>query len=452
MGRSKNELLTDLYPGGPTSSSPTNSFDVQCFSLTVLEGPDAGTAWTSRGDRSALGSHPSNDFILKDRTVSRFHCEIRLDAGGPSIVDLGSRNGTVVDGVRIKEAWLREGSILHLGQTTVSFNMISDRVTLRLASYTKLGSMVGQSVGMRAAFATIEKAAAVDTTVLILGDTGTGKEEAAQLIHGLGARKEQPFIVVDCGAIPAQLLESELFGHQRGAFTGAVSPKEGVFAAANGGTVFLDEIGEMPLELQPKVLRVLEQKMIRPLGDHNYRQVDVRIVAATNRNLREDVNEGRFRSDLFYRLAVIQITLPPLRQRPEDIPLLVDCLLEKLGADVTQAASLVTPEHMAQLKQAAWPGNVRELRNHLERCLAFVEVMPPLSIGKETPLPGGGAPSFLDANTSYNESRRRALDDFERRYLERLIERHNGNVSQAARAAEINRAYLHRLLRRHGLR
>jgi DNA-binding NtrC family response regulator len=199
----------------------------------------------------------------------------------------------------------------------------------------------------------------------------------------------------------------------------------------------------------------LEQKTVRPLGESTYRQVDVRIVAATNRNLREDVNDGRFRPDLFYRLAVLQIEIPPLRQRPEDIPLLVDCLLEKLGADVTQAASLVTPDHMAQLQQAAWPGNVRELRNHLERCLAFVEVMPPLSMGSDSLQGGkgaGGDPSFLDPQISYNEGRRRALEDFERRYLERLIERHEGNVSQAARAAEMNRVYLHRLLRRHGLR
>jgi DNA-binding NtrC family response regulator len=444
----RTELDLAAHAPGPLAGS----VHVQRFALVAVEGPSAGATFQSATDRATVGSHPSNDVVLQDRTVSRFHCEVALGSDGAVVTDVGSRNGTVVDGVRVKECWLREGSMIRLGQTALSFASIPERAAVPLSSRERFGTMVGRSVAMRAAFARLERAAAVDSTVLVEGETGTGKEEAAQSLHEASARAGGPFVVVDCSAIPGALLESELFGHERGAFTGAVARREGAFAAADGGTIFLDEIGELPADLQPKVLRVLERKTVRMVGGYGQVPVDVRIVAATNRNLRSEVNVGRFRPDLYYRLAVLQIVLPPLRQRPDDVPLLVDHLLAKLGADPTAAAALLTEDHVARLQQAAWPGNVRELRNHLERTLAFAEVAPPPPAAVATATaesPGGLA---IDPRVSYAEGRERAIEEFERRYVVALLQHHGGNVSLAAREAGMNRAYLHRLLRRHGQR
>jgi DNA-binding NtrC family response regulator len=250
-------------------------------------------------------------------------------------------------------------------------------------------------------------------------------------------------VVIDCGAMPANLLESELFGHERGAFTGALTQRVGAFESARGGTVFLDEIGELPLDLQPKLLRALEDRTIRRLGASQRIPIDVRIVAATNRSLATEVNVGRFRSDLFYRLAVARIEVPALRERLDDLPLLVDTMLERLGVDESSRRRLATPKALAWLASRAWPGNVRELRNVLERWVVF---------GASERVPdGAAAPSAkIDPSVPWLEARRRAVQEFERSYVEALLQAHEGNVSRAARAAGIDRVYLHRLLRRHG--
>lgn len=449
---------TQLNLSAPAALShlPLN-VSVQRFMLTIVEGPAAGTSWSSRRDRCAIGSHPSNDVEVKDPTVSRFHCEVNLHSSGPRIIDLESRNGTMVDGVRVERSWLRDGSLLGLGRTVVRFHLAADNIPVQLSPHTEFGSLVGSSVPMRTLFSELELAANSDSTVLLEGETGTGKEEAALSIHENSGRRGRPFVIVDCGAIPANLLESELFGHERGAFTSAVTRRDGAFQAASGGTIFLDEIGELPLDLQPKVLRVIERRTVRRLGDSEQRPVNVRVVAATNRNLRREVNTGGFRSDLYFRLAVLKITLPPLRGHPEDIPLLVPHILVHLGVDAETRKLLTKAEFLAQLQRAAWPGNVRELRNYLERCVVLHRA-PPLgeSIGavqqdlgsEQQELP----PPYLDPRLSYAEARQLAVDDFEKRYLEGLLQHHGGIVSHAARAAGINRAYLYRLLDRHSIR
>ena len=282
--------------------------------------------------------------------------------------------------------------------------------------------------------------------MLIERETGTGKSRAAQAIHQLSSRKDRLFMVVDCSAIPSNLLESELFGHEKGAFTGASARRVGAFEEASGGTIFLDEIGELPSELQPKLLRALENREIRRIGSNIHQPVDVRIIAATNQDLRAAVNSGQFRPDLYFRLAVVKIHIPALRERPEDIPAIVDQILGSLGSDAQQSAALRTQEFINRLSLSAWPGNVRELRNYLERCLVFQEPQP-LAEPKEPSDDVG-----VDGTEPYAIARRKALDRFERSYLEALLRIHQGKVTQAANAAEMDRVYFYRLLRRHGIR
>jgi DNA-binding NtrC family response regulator len=306
------------------------------------------------------------------------------------------------------------------------------------------GVIVGESQAMRQARAVLERAAATDFTVLIEGETGTGKERAAEFLHERGARRSGPFVVVDCGSIPSALLESELFGHERGSFTGAVSSHAGAFETAAGGTVFLDEICELSLELQPKLLRVLERREVKRVGNAGYRPVDVRLVAASSRNLLAEVNAQRFRRELYYRLAVVKVALPPLRRRLEDLPLLVEHILAAMGAaGRPEAAALRTAAFREQIARHAWPGNVRELRNFIERCLALgpVPVVDEEDVDDEI---SWGAP--------IKQARDEVLRRFERRYLVELLARHPDNLSAAARAAGVDRVTLYRMMVRSGLR
>jgi transcriptional regulator with PAS, ATPase and Fis domain len=423
------------------------------FRLVVTAGPATGTSLRATGEVTVIGAHESCDLVLADETVSRFHCELRPDgsggsggSGGVVVRDLDSRNGTVLQGVQVLAARLESGSVLRLGESEVRFERGVDKVKLALSPNDRFELLVGRSTAMRRLFAVLEPAAASDATVLLVGETGTGKEAAAESIHRASARRDQPFVVVDCGAIPPDLLESELFGHERGAFTGAVARREGAFEAAAGGTIFLDEIGELGAALQPKLLRALERRQVKRVGGNAWTEVDVRIVAATNRDLRADVNSKQFRSDLYYRLAVVEARIPPLRERLDDLPLLVDRLLEGLGPVATaEPQRLREPEFLAQLERHAWPGNVRELRNYLERCLALRDAGPP-GDSSAPPEP------IVDASRTLREAREAWTRTFERRYLEDLLARHKGNVTAAARAAGVDRIYLYRLLWRHGLR
>jgi len=324
----------------------------------------------------------------------------------------------------------------------------------------RFGAMIGRSPAMRAAFALLDRAARSTATVLLEGETGTGKGEAAAAIHRTSARRSGPFVTLDCGAVAATLMERELFGHERGAFTGAAFASPGVFEAAHRGTLFLDEIGEMPLELQPKLLRALESREVRRVGATATRPIDVRVVAATNRDLRAEVAAGRFRADLFFRLRVLRVVLPPLRERKGDIAPLVDVLLASFGASRDDAAAIRSPAFMRRLEAAAWPGNVRELRNCIERCLVFQEA----GIDDEDDAASGASPPSLPPSSSppsrpatdaapeaYAAARDRAIERFERTFVESLLARHDRNVTAAASAAKISRVYLHKLMRRHGV-
>jgi two-component system response regulator GlrR len=332
--------------------------------------------------------------------------------------------------------------------TRPRFEVKPDHVRIPVAEWRSFGRLVSATPAMREVFAILERAAAGDATVLLEGETGTGKDAAAESIHEHSARRARPLRVIDCGALPAALIESELFGHERGAFTGAATARAGAFEAAEGGTVFLDEIGELPLELQPKLLRVLERRQVKRLGATEHLGVDVRVIAATNRDLREEVKARRFRPDLYWRLAVVTVRLPPLRDRGGDLPVLVDNLIAAYPPAVR--AALRSPELLAELARHTWPGNVRELRNHLDRCATLgPELAPPLS--GSTPAPRGQAPA-LDAARPLREAREDWTRHAERGYLEDLLRRHPDNLAAAARAAGVDRAYLYRLLWKHKLR
>jgi len=421
---------------------------VQRFRLTGLDGELEGRSFDSSSDRLQIGSHPLNEIEVRDRTVSRFHCEVFVDRDGRAWVkDLGSRNGTRVNGVRVREAEVQEGMVLRVGQLQLVFTPLAERNELPVAPVTSFGTLVGSSLPLRTAFAQLGKAAMSDVTLLLTGESGTGKSEAAELLHERSGRARRPFRVVDCAAVPANLIESELFGHERGAFTGANQKRLGVFEEAEGGTVFLDEVGELPLELQPKLLRVLEAREVRRLGANRHLPVDVRVVAATNRDLRAEVNVGRFRPDLYFRLAVLTVRLPALRERPADIPLIAKQLLGRLRLDEETRRALTEPAFLARLQLSPWPGNVRELRNHLERCAALQEALQPTP---EDPSPQH--PDVLDVSIPFSEARRRLLASFEQGYVRALLERHGGNVSRAAETAGVDRAHLHRIMRRQKMR
>ncbi|HZJ70770.1 MAG TPA: sigma 54-interacting transcriptional regulator, partial [Planctomycetota bacterium] len=364
--------------------------------------------------------------------------------------DLGSLNGTRVAGVPVLDAFLVNGATFAIGRSEILFELSDGRVDVPLSRQERFGRLIGASPAMRALYEVLERAAPSDATVLLEGESGTGKELAVESIHLASGRGDGPLVVVDCGALTPSLLESELFGYERGAFTGAASARGGAVEAAAGGTLFLDEIGELPVDLQPKLLRLLERHEVKRIGESVYRKVDVRVVAATNRNLKLLVNERRFRSDLYYRLAVVRVVMPPLRDRLEDLPLLVDDLLRDIGvAGRPEAQEMRAPEYLAELARHGWPGNVRELRHYLQHSLLLSR--PPAPIAAEPP-EAAGEPIAVDDQLPFSQAREQALGAFERRYLEAIVARHGGNVTAAARSSGVDRAHFYRLLRRNGLR
>jgi DNA-binding NtrC family response regulator len=437
--------------GSGTVPSVPNFEAVPRISLRVEReaGSSADREVVVDAENCRIGSHPANDLVLEDPMVSRFHCALARTSAGWRLADSGSLNGTRLCGVRVRDADLPADAVIELGDSRVRVRESSSVAEAEVPISPAFGELVGLSVGMRKLFGLLDRVARSESNVLIQGESGTGKEAIALEIVRRGPRASRPLVVVDCGAISPTVIESELFGHARGAFTGAERERVGAFEEANGGTVILDEIGELPLDMQPKLLRAIEARQVRRVGENQQRDVDVRVIAITNRRLEREVNHGRFREDLFFRLSVVTVRVPPLRERLEDVPVLVRFFLQKLGK--TDRADLFTGAVLAELARYDWPGNVRELRNYVERAVVL-EAAEPASRPRPTTVPPEQGPAAVDIDEPFTEAKKRILEEFERRYLATLMMWSNGNVSQAARKAGMDRMYLHRLLQRHGIR
>ena len=432
--------------------------------LVVTDGPDKGKELVIERERITVGRSVICDLPLADKAVSGTHFEIVNTERGVLLRDLDSTNGTFCGDLRLREVWVKPGTSVRAGQTTLRFEPVQGMVEIDLSTEEKFHDLIGKSVRMREIFATLEKVAPSDLTVLVRGETGTGKELVARALHRASRRADGPLVVQDCGAIPKDLIESTLFGHERGSFTGATDRHRGSFEQADGGTIFLDEIGELDISLQPKLLRVLENREIKRVGGDKQLPVNVRVVAATNRDLRQMVNEGTFREDLYYRLSVVQVELPSLRERPEDVQLLVRAFLDDFaarrfpGEDVKYT---VTPDAMARLSAYPWPGNVRELKNTVERAASLADateltVRDLMPTSQKTPaevMPGGSsAERFVEEDVPFKEAKQQVIDAFESSYLKALLDKHGGNVTRSAQAAGLTRYHLRELAKRYGIR
>jgi len=441
-GGSGNERVTEARRDllGYTEQQPRSC-------ATVAWSDSAGAHNATVEGRAVVGSASGVDLVIGDPMVSRLHAELEHRPDGLWIRDLGSTNGTRVNGVRVESACVPDGASLQLGSTTLVVNPGAASTSIELWPLDSFGPLVGKSTVMRALFARVARIASTDSTVLIEGETGTGKDIVAHALHEASPRVGKPMVVVDCAALPENLLEAELFGHAKGAFTGAGPARAGAIESAEGSTVFLDEVGELPLSMQPKLLRAIESRSIRRLGETTYRTVDVRFVSATHRDLRRMVNAGAFREDLYFRLAVVPVNVPPLRDHPEDIEMLVEHFLPPGASDLSS-------ETLEELAARSWLGNVRELRNFVERAQALgateALALLPAAESSRDPSQGSSVPrSILDL--PLRAARERWVEQLEREYIGGLLERHQGNVVQVAEAAGVDKSYIHRLIRRNGL-
>ncbi len=417
--------------------------------------------WVEVGpDPIVIGRNQACALMVDDGKVSAVHVELVATEQGVRVRDLGSRNGTFVAGVRVNDVYLQNSTKFRIGDTELQFEPARpERIVL--SATPQFGPLVAQSAGMRAIFDRLAKIAPTDLTVLINGETGTGKELVAQALHLASARAKKPFVVVDCGSIPPTLAEATLFGHERGAFTGAVDKRLSPFVEADGGTIFLDELGELPVDVQPKLLRALAERRIKSVGGSAYREVDVRVLAATRRDLVRAVNTGAFRSDLYFRVAQVKIELPALRQRAEDLPVLVRRMLKDLGDE--SAYERVSNTTLERLGRHDWPGNVRELRNAVAVAFALAvegeEIDIAAHLGALTEAPAPGSPSGFSGSATFGsmkgrqfqDAKREVLTKFERDYFAALAEEAKGNVSEMARRAGMERAHVRAYLRRHGI-
>ena len=438
--------------------------------LEVVDGPDKNKAIAIDHNVVRVGSKENNDLVLTDGTVSRHHFEIEQLKNGYLLRDLESTNGTYVEGLKVREVFLKPNSTIQIGDTAIRFYSADEKVKIIPSKEERFGDMIGRSQKMREIFGLLEKISPTDVTCVIMGETGTGKELVAKAIHYNSRRAKKPFIVFDCGSVPPTLIESELFGHEKGSFTGAVMSRPGVFELADGGTIFLDELGELGLDLQPKLLRVLEQRETRRVGANRSTKVDVRVIAATNRDLKDEVKAGRFREDLYFRLSVVSLTLPPLRERKDDIVPIVKHILGKSAfnknKDGQQKITALSPDAEAMLQSYEWPGNVRELHNVVERAGSFCDGdtiyakdMPDHMKGMSRNQQsadggghGGGDMPPVDSSLPFKDAKEKLLDAFEREYLIDLLRRNDKNISKAAKEAEIDRKSISRLLKKHGIK
>ncbi|HKO46861.1 MAG TPA: sigma 54-interacting transcriptional regulator, partial [Polyangiaceae bacterium] len=420
--------------------------------VTVVQGPDAGVTRELASESLRVGSSSDNDLALTDNTVSRRHCAIEplASSGGVRIRDEGSTNGVFIGALRVFDAVVNGAAQVRVGDTVLSVEPLSEVVAREQAVSDRFCNMIGHSPRMRELFADLARIAPSDVTVLIEGETGSGKELVAESVHAASLRADGPLVVFDCSSVAPTLAESELFGHERGAFTGAVAARAGVFEQADGGSIFLDELGELPKDLQPKLLRVLERREVRRLGSQRTIPVDVRLIAATNRNLAAEVQRGNFREDLYFRLAAAHVRVPPLRDRMEDLPLLVEHFLTRTKPRRTVSD---IPQHVwTMFNNHRWPGNVRELWNAVQR----FSVTPERILSDDF----SGAPPSRDSRPPAIDpmhlqalpvARREASEAFERNYLEALLRRTDGSVMRAAAVAEVSRQMVQKLMRKHGL-
>jgi DNA-binding NtrC family response regulator len=418
--------------------------------LVVIDGPSCGRDVALGREAIDIGSAAGVDLAVEDETVSRRHATVQAVPGGFLVADQDSTNGTFYEGSRITQAVLGPGAVFRVGRTSLVLRPVDSVEAIEPTPKQAFGDLDGVSLPMRRLFAVLEQVAPTESTVLVEGETGTGKELVAWAVHQASPRRSGSFVVFDCGAVPRELVESELFGHVRGAFTGATSDRPGAFLRANGGTIFIDELNSMPLELQPKLLRALESRSVKAVGSDSPRAVDVRVVAACGSDLAAEVQAGRFRADLFYRLSVVHVSIPPLRRRREDIGPIVRRVMSRLG--IPDPGPVEGP-NLERLLAHSWPGNVRELRNVIERAVAM-SVTPSARFCELRIQIGPAAPREdlqIHTEASYAEAKEQLQASFEKRYLADLMERAKGNISLASRVSGLDRKHLKKLLRRHGM-
>lgn len=450
-------MPTDLATVPRAAVNPDDPAQIAIV-LTVVEGPDTGKSFVidaSQPQRALLGNSETCTFRLRDPQVSRRHLAVELAPPRLRITDTGSTNGTFVDGVALLDGYVRGGEIIRIGQTALRVDRGLSPQRALLPDASGFGRVVGRSLAMRRLYPLCERLAASNVPVIIEGETGTGKEMLAEALHEMGPRASGPFVVFDCTAVAPNLLESELFGHERGAYTGAHASRKGVFEQAHTGTLLIDEIGDLELPLQSKLLRAIERSEVRRVGGDRTIRVDVRVLSATRRNLDEEVAAGRFRDDLFHRLAVARIELPPLRMRTGDVATLVHHFWRALGG----APEALSPSLLARFEASAWPGNVRELRNAIARRIALGDLegapAPAPEQAAHAPPPGPESPddfweALLALDLPYAMTKERLVSELESRYVARILEKHGGNVSQAASAAGLARRYFQLLRSKQG--
>ncbi|MFO0738972.1 MAG: sigma 54-interacting transcriptional regulator [Labilithrix sp.] len=433
-------------------SNDRSGLAILAVDLVVVDGPSRGQRVRVEGSTAKVGSADGCTLRLDDRAVSRLHLELTVGASTIALRDLGSTNGTFIGDVRVRDVDVTPGTVVRAGGSAFRIDSSSEPTFVAISSRTSLGELVGASLPMRQVYTVLERVAASDTTLLVQGETGTGKDVVARSVHSTSSRARGPFVPVDCGAIPEPLFESELFGHMRGAFTGAIANRAGAFEEASGGTLFLDEIGEMPLAMQAKLLRAIETRRVRRVGSSKEVDVDVRIVCATNRRLATMVNEGTFREDLYYRLAVVEVSLPPLRERREDIPAIASALYAKL-----RPGGLIPDDLLNSLLTRPFPGNVRELRNAIERAITMGEAAqnptPRAGVsGATTTVLPQGIEAVVPLHLPLKDARDAWTSEFENVYIRAMMRKTNGNVTRAAELAGVSRRFLQRTIARLGLR
>ena len=459
-------------------SSVLTRVDTSAVKLVVGNTVSKGRSVSLSKGTVTIGAGDECDLKIDDPTVSRAHAKVsRLD-GGALVVDLDSTNGTFYEKSRVKEVVVPFGSTILLGKAQLKVLPEETEVKAEPATFAAFGGLVGEDRRMREMFSLLADVAPTDATVVIEGETGTGKELVARALHDNSSRAKGPFVVFDCSAVPRDLVESSLFGHVKGAFTGATATRQGAFRRAHGGTVFLDEIGELPLDLQPKLLRAIESRTVQMVGGDEYERVDVRVVAATNRNLKSEVRGGRFREDLYYRLAVVRIVMPALRERLDDLDVLVKHFVRIVEKDSGRPNATIDPGAFPKLREYRWPGNVRELKNVVDRALSlsrggFVDLSKFLpspgdemvGLGRDEPAAAPtGAPTRVDdvvaavhaalsreKRLSFKDAKNLLVEAFERRFLTDLVEESGGNISRAAQAAQMDRKHLRELMKKYGL-